>query len=279
MVTAALFAGTGLLLVRLVRKRVLYYGGHSGFWPDTVGSLVDDSLSGARYAGAVRPAVLVLVVVGFAVVAAGAVVSPPETAGARPGRAARLVSLIAIASVGISLSQHFLLGSLYLQNRTALFFIPLFGLAFTLTLARLAMMLPAPGRLAAEAGFGFVGALCAVHLLLSASLRPRSYSPFEVEMLRDLERARTRDHRDLVRLGVSWMFEPQVNYYRLTRKLDWLLPPKAKVRFQDVDFRAVDYCFVAPGDEPEAARKGFVVVDRYRRTGNELLRARPAQPA
>lgn len=272
-VSVSLFAAVGLLLVRLQRKGQLYYGGHTGFWTDTVESLVDGSLSGARYAAASRPAVLAFAVAVFALAAAGAVFSGPEREGNRAGRVSRLMALVAVLSVGVSLSQHFLLGTLYLVNRTALFLVPLFGLAATLSLARFAASLPGTARSLLQAGFALVAAICAVHLVSTANLRSISPVPVDAEMLDDLDRARANDHRAVVHLGVSWIFEPQVNYYRVTRGISWLLPVHTRFSYSNVD-----YCFVAPADQPEAARNGFVVVDRYRRTGNELLRA-PSKPA
>jgi hypothetical protein len=266
-ISFSLFAGVGLMLIRLKRRGQLYYGGHSGFWPDTIRSLVDGSLYDARYAGTVRPVVLTLVVVAFSVVAAGAVVSEREVEGARSERAPRLIALIAVTSVGISISQHFLLGTLYLKNRTALFFIPLFGLAVILNLARFATALPKAGRVVITISVSVVATACIIHLLLTANVRSMNYVAYDLEMLHDLDRWRASDHKTIVRLGVSWVFVPQVNYYRVTRRLDWLLPVTTRSPFQNVD-----YCFVVPSDQQEAVRDRFVVINNYPSTGNELLR-------
>ena len=265
-VSAALAATVGIVLIRIAHKRQLYYGGRESFWADTVGSLVEGSLSRARYAGAARPAVLALAVVAFALAAAGALAFVTRRESGRAERAAGLMALIAIFSVGISLSQHFLLGTLYLVNRTALFFIPLFGLAATLSAARFVAGLPRAGSLAVGALFALAGAACLAHLRETARPYRLTSVPFDREMLDDLDRIRARDHRGVVRLGVSWVFEPQINYYRATRGLGWLLPVHTKFSYSDVDD-----CFVAPKDQPEAARNGFVVVEKYAATGDAIL--------
>lgn len=43
-------------------------------------------------------------------------------------------------------------------------------------------------------------------------------------MIGDLTERHASNSESKVTLGVSWVFEPSVNYYRVTRRLSWLAP-------------------------------------------------------
>ncbi|MEI9814567.1 MAG: hypothetical protein WDO18_18830 [Acidobacteriota bacterium] len=67
-----------------------------------------------------------------------------------------------------------------------------------------------------------------------------------------MERHRRTDH---VVVGGTKVFEPALNYYRVTRKLDWMLPVEQHPLSNPADFYVVDW-----PDRVELARAGPLVV-------------------
>ena len=62
-----------------------------------------------------------------------------------------------------------------------------------------------------------------------------------VSLLQEEHQQNPDDHVDL---GINWLFEPSVNFYRVTRKLDWL----GRVDRQGIQHRQFDYYYVFEQD-------------------------------
>ncbi|MGZ6971482.1 MAG: hypothetical protein ACXVID_07460, partial [Thermoanaerobaculia bacterium] len=86
-------------------------------------------------------------------------------------------------------------------------------------------------------------------------------------MLDDLDRERLE--RGLIRptrLGITWVLEPSINYYRAQRRLGWLLPV---TRFGLGD-RDPDFCSWTPKDDDAARAFGIGAQRTYSESGNRL---------
>lgn len=68
-------------------------------------------------------------------------------------------------------------------------------------------------------------------------------------------------------LGINWIFEPSINYYRQTLKLDWLLP---------VDRSGIsknnDYFYILENDIPQLKNDDYSIIEKFDRAGTYLIR-------
>ena len=109
-------------------SRALYFGGGTGFWSDTVASLIESTLYAQPYAlsalGPLTVAVAVTLIAATGIAFTGAARAVPGSS-----REAALAMLgLLIACVASSQLQHQLLGTKFLLDRTALFLLPIFTL-------------------------------------------------------------------------------------------------------------------------------------------------------
>ena len=93
------------------------------------------------------------------------------------------------------------------------------------------------------------------------------YDADNPRMLDDLDRARRERGFDRpVRLGITWLMEPSINYYRVRRQLDWLLP----VNRRGLADRDPDFCYWTPKDDDAARALDLTALASYATSGNRL---------
>ncbi|HVS00130.1 MAG TPA: hypothetical protein VMW27_26120 [Thermoanaerobaculia bacterium] len=233
----------------------LYYGGQSGFFADTVQSLVRSSLYDRSWTD--------FLVLPLSVLAVGCFAASVLSLWKGGGQAGRITAGIALVAVFGILLQHYLFGVRFVLDRAALFFLPLFF--FTLGAA-------VDGkRRARVASFGGAALVLLGHTLGCANFTHTLAWRFDADtrrMLDDLvawESAQGEPPGTIKRMGVNWIFEPAVNFYIQSRGLTWL---------RRVDRKSVrgsyDYYFYAPTDEVLVARKKLQRIASYPVTGNVL---------
>jgi hypothetical protein len=125
----------------------------------------------------------------------------------------------------------------------------------------------------------FVAAICLSAAFLRAANTTHTltwrYDADTPQMLDDLDRARReRGFTRPVRLGITWLMEPSINYYRFRRRLDWLLP----VTRRGLADRNPDFCYWTPKDDDAARALGVATPTTYPTSGNRLA-ARVDSPA
>lgn len=118
---------------------------------------------------------------------------------------------------------HYVFGVRYPLNRTSLFWVPLFTVTCVAAVAALETR---------RAAFVFVGLPCAAYLAISVVQFARQidatyYNEWRYDAgtkrIVNLIRARHAGNPGKqVRLGISWIFEPSLNFYRQMYGLDWL---------------------------------------------------------
>ena len=256
------------ILLRLATQGEFHFGSDAGFWKGTVGSIVrnsyyDPSSSDMSGVGIVLAAVgLALAVAAFALHA-----RRPEHGG-RATRVLLLALLPLIAGLASTL-QSVLLGTPYLYERTAIFFLPMFTLLLIASLASL------PSRFAAIAGKALLGAsavLLVIHLGRRAQWESMICGLWEADvpaMLQALDKE--RDGKNGVRLGIDWSYEPSINYYRQRLGHDWLLPvTRDGMRGQAYDF----YYHGSTLSQPKRPSRPTVEIRRFAVSDTLLLRAK-----
>lgn len=242
--------------LQLREQGELYYGGSTGFWTDTVGSLLKASTYYKRYSVAPRVALQGL---GVAL-AATALWLAMRTARQSTPRAALLCSLPLLTAL-ICLAQHHLLGTSFPVDRTALFFVPM--LAVALVVASVA----AERRSLTHALLGGSALLLCVNAQRSLNLHYFAqwrYDASTEQMLEMLDRVRQGRP---VRLGANWLFEPSINYYRELNGLSWLAPVDRSGLRDDFD-----YYFFLPGDTRNVADQPLRSIHRFETSRATLAR-------
>ena len=246
------------------RKGGFSMGGSRGLWSDTAVSLLavlrnlpPEEAPRAPLLEAVLAAVLLLLAVAVLV---------------RPGRLSPLslvpASLLALTAAGIELAGR-LLGARYPVERAALpvqflFLAAATGVAGDWVAKRRSGWKPASAAAlisAALAVVAFAAAAGTTHTLLWR------YDADNPRMLDDLDRARReRGFARPVRLGITWLMEPSINYYRFRRGLDWLLP----VTRRGLADRDPDFCYWTPKDDDVARALDLAAPTVYPVSGNRL---------
>jgi len=171
------------------------------------------------------PALLVLVVVGFFLARR----AQPGSASARNAHC-RIFGGAAIASVALIVALHVAAKVHYPESRLCLFLIPLFTVGAFLAAREIHVRFPSPFLKA----FGLLLAAIVVYgYALSLQAKSFRYNAYDV-ISRDLYQAIANDARPRgltnVRVGGTWWYEPEINYYRRRFKADWMLEYDIKDR-------------------------------------------------
>jgi len=222
---------TALIIWEPIRKiskqHMLDFGGKSGIVPNTIASVVTSSFYNLHV-----PANLVLLLswlVAFTVVLTliGWVyylVRFGETAWTKI-RSLIFVNLTLMGIIVLVVTQHYILGNDYFIGRFALFLFPLFILnlifcfkiLFETKLWYIAIGLPT-----------ILAILFACNFFYNANFS--SYLDWEYDkdtkqMMVTLEKQHENiEGNKKIKLGITWLYEPTVNFYRQTLKLSWLEP-------------------------------------------------------
>lgn len=203
LLAAALLAGLLYLPVQaLLDSGELYYGGKTGFFADTIRSLIDNTLYGQVYFGRDFPLILSWVTV--AAVVGGMAISVARTVrGAGAGPAFYLTGILALMVLSTVVQFH-VLGTRFLIGRTALLFLPVAAL-LVLNLMRYA---PPWGQ-------GVLFSLLLLHLYQAVNFdqaRDWWYDRKTEQVFWYLQEQHA-DPRDTIGLGADWIFGPTLNFY------------------------------------------------------------------
>lgn len=251
----------------LLKTNQLYFGGEYGFWFNTVSSLIHVSLYDMPYSDGAYPVVKIIVIAAclLFLLFAGykAVKNIIDKQDMQGIAAAFLVSFIAT----ISYVQHVILGSKFLEERFALFVFPLFIVAF-IFLFSMAVSLSNGKKYIAGGAMLVIVAAGTVHLARAANVTYNynwHYDADTKSMLADLQKVRGQAMD--VRLGITWYYEPAINFYRTTRKMTWLMPV---IRYGLGDDN--NFIYVDTADARNFA--GEPVLKTYNITGSRLIATR-----
>jgi len=212
---------------RVFMRSELNFGGKEGFYSNTVSDLIKNLFHGIE----ISPAwMIVAQIIITAVVLAGSVIIArmffkKDDRSFFQHTGLFITNLLIIFISLAILFQHLILGTDYPIARFSLFLFPVFIVYFGFLLSYLSEK---NKNLVVVSGL-CLALLSAGRFVYKADLRSCSEWRFDMEtknMIRmvsddhDATKAETVD----VRLGINWLFEPTVNFYRETLQLDWLLP-------------------------------------------------------
>jgi hypothetical protein len=212
-----------LLLLR--QRDQLYFGGNVGFVSDTVNSLVRASLYHRPYSEETVQAISAILIGLFVAVA---LMCSYFFVRSGPSLCALFLFLTASAAA-LPVLQHRLLGTPYPVERAALYYLSLYTATMLSGLHMLAERLSRPwGRAVILATPVVVATFLCFHCVSSFDKRQCytwHYDAHNYEVLQIIDRDHLQHVRGrAVRLGNSWLFEPSLNYYRITHNYTWLAP-------------------------------------------------------
>lgn len=140
----------------------------------------------------------------------------------------RLFAGAALASVALIFLFHLLARVNYPLSRYCLFLIPLFTISTLLVARELLSRFP---RFYLQAAAFFFAAIVVSDYALSLHTSYFRYNAYDV-VARDLYQSIAQDARarglSTVRVGGTWWYEPEINFYRRRFRADWLLPYDVK---------------------------------------------------
>jgi hypothetical protein len=274
----ALGAFLAVPLGRLMKQKAFGVGGHNGLWKDTVQTLVYDSLYRVDYgmllrivANGVKGAIAVSLVAGAVMLLLRGMRCKWDVL-----KESWVVAFVLVGTAGLASTMlHLFLGINYLADRLATFFIPLYVLYIIASAHELSQATKRSRRIV-EVLAGVAILACGLHFLRSANAKwtlewRYNYQTREVidVILRD---ARQRN-LPVVRLGVSFLFDPSMHYYREVDHLEWLVAVEKSWGGQ-----SYDYYYLKDGlDDPPDGGRDLVTLRTYPDIGARLLRRERAR--
>ncbi len=259
----------------LRKAGALFYGGGTSFWKDTFFSIVDRSFYELPYNywfQRILKAFIILTLIGGVVFSIAQLlrkqVSPSKLF---------LSSLLLILGLCIlsSIIQHYILGTLFLIERTAVFLIVLFTLCFSFFINELSAI---NNRLA------FIAYIFAIFSIIHfANAFNLTYvlewkkDADTKQMLLELEKIKTiPSEKNNVSMDITMHVEPGVNFYRSLNDLTWL---NTVVRIDSVSrgkktHKLFDYFYLTPREFANLNPDSIEIIKTFPLTHNILGKPR-----
>jgi uncharacterized membrane protein len=255
-------------LRKLIKYKRFDFGGATGIWNDTVNSEITCFFYHQDYSSTIHTLVgiaIILTLSLFFILKIRKMLSKKISDNDRSGMF--ILGLLFFILLSNAL-QHHLLGSPYIMERFALFITPLFLLIFLFLINDSLESM----TFIKYSGFGILASsilLMAFHFLRSANLESTwnwKYDSDTKQMLQDLDDHRSNEKMSKVSLGITWLFEPTINFYRITKKLNWL----EKVTRDPISWK-YNYYYVTQEDEKMLETES-VTLNEYPVSGNKLIK-------
>ena len=275
---ASAFLGAGGLVTvfclyrlgKLQRAGELYFGGDRGFVKDTVHGLVRASVYSASYPGtttAIVASLLVVLLIAMFLFGAWRFLCANEAT-------AYVFVMVLIGTIGTEFFEHYVGHTLWLIERTAIYLIPLFAVTLLFAFDLLARLADRGRRLGATLILPVaLAVLLSWQFVQNWDLHSSyvwGYDRHDEDALAIIKRDRLKNGSgDAVRLGVSWVMEPSMNFYRVTRNYTWLVP----VTRDDVTEGRYDYVYGFDSDV-EKVRDRSVPLASFNDTNTALVSLR-----
>ncbi len=253
-----------------------YYGGGRGFLEDTVFSLVKYYLSvdavKERLAPFVGMGIGLLLVILFLFYAAVPLIARQDS---RTGKAAALYWIMFVSAMA-TVIQHHALGTLYLIDRTAVLFVPLFVLSVAGLFAwegnrfRIWMRYKTILLFTALLGFSAWQFARAANVTFTLAWM---FDSKTTDMLSDLQAARLADGKSgSIRLGATMALVPSIRFYAKIQGCSWL----EWVNREGIENGTFDYYYILDQDRNYAKSRKAAIVKYYPLSETWLMRV-PSQ--
>ena len=255
-------------LRRISKMSLLDFGGKNGFMEDTVGTAIYSffyEMYVTPFLETMFKIFIVSVVALTLIIILKAIVQRNITLF-NAHISLVLINLILIAIVAITIAQHLILGNDYYIHRFALFFYPIFILNFIFLLNYFFQL--------SKTTSVSISYLCASLALFNIYINHNTafYKDWKIDsdvksMMQNLVLEHEKYPNKNIRLGINWLFEPGVNFYRYTWDLKWLNPAHRR-GISKYD----DYFYILNTDKEYMDLSNKPVVYKNEQTGAVLLK-------
>jgi len=255
-------------LRRISKMSLLDFGGKNGFMEDTVGTAIYSffyEMYVTPFLETIFKVFIVSVVALTLIIILKAIVQRNITLF-KAHISLLLINLILIAIVAITIAQHLILGNDYYIHRFALFFYPIFILNFIFLLNYFFQL--------SKTTSVSISYLCASLALFNIYINHNTafYKDWKIDsdvksMMQNLVLEHEKYPNKNIRLGINWLFEPGVNFYRYTWDLKWLNPAHRR-GISKYD----DYFYILNTDKEYMDLSNKPLVYKNEQTGAVLLK-------
>lgn len=228
---------TGILFVFIVipLKNISgdLFGGETSFWRDTVGSLGWNMQYGQHYEISSTLSYFVAIVI---LVGALFFVYDTFQNSLSRFRFYQEALLLLCLTATVQIVQHLLLGDQFLMGRTALVYAPLFLVYLIFLFQRFNEF---KGGEQIQLGLNSIWVILLLLNFKAINLSHTfewQYDAYNKEALNLIEEDAQKHELEEVSLGINWLFEPSLNFYRLAGEKEWLLP-LSRDGYQDENYR------------------------------------------
>lgn len=218
-------------ITRIIENRDLNFGGTTGFWWNTVTSLISSTLYGKVYGNLdvffwANVLIVVSLVASVLIVIYKFLLEEPLDVSTKYLLITVLSLFICFMSVWF---QNILLDIKFVMERYALYFILLFSLLILVLFNQISILMLC--RKALKVSFSFLGVILSgmilFHYLSCMNIKHYynwRYDADTKKMMKYL--SELRDNNVLggrgISLGVNWLFEPSIKFYMKKEKIDWI---------------------------------------------------------
>jgi hypothetical protein len=211
-------------LRKLIKYQQLNFGGKTGLWDDTAASLIDTFLYKKNYNISVFQIIQGIILFVLIVYSIMLLYKLFKNQLSTEDKTGTVFLNILLMILGFNSLQHYLLDSPYFVERFALFISPL----FFFTLIFFINSLWESGGMIKIVGsaFSFIILTGMVwHMYNSLNITHATNWDYDADtrnMIVDLIKEKEKSGKEKITLGVTWLYEPTVNFYKVTKKLSWL---------------------------------------------------------
>jgi hypothetical protein len=197
------------------------FGGETSFWRDTVGSLTWNMQYGQHYDLSIGLSYLVAILILI-----GALFFVFDTFQNRVSkfRFYQDALLLLTLTATVQILQHLLLGTQFLMGRTALVYAPLFLVYIIFLFQRF-------NEFKAGENIQLVlNSLWVIILLINfkainfSNTFEWQYDTYNKQALDIIEEDQNGGNQSVSSIGINWLFEPSLNFYRIAQDKQWLKP-------------------------------------------------------
>lgn len=256
---------------RVIKFNHLDFGGKNGFFEDTVKNLINYCLNGiplSSFASTIIQIVFTgIILIPFILIIRKIFLRNEMFFNNYKGLIISNFSIIGISLILIL--QHLILGIDYPIARFSIFLFPLFIIHFGFLLFY--FISSGSKKLVPTLAICLV-LLSLTNIGLNANFRSCAEWQFDMETKNMIQKLIAQHERDgipakKIKLGINWLFEPSINFYRQTKNLIWLMPVDRKgITKED------DYYYIFKEDLNQLKPDAYEIVFEFPETNTLLLK-------
>lgn len=260
-------------ITAILRDNQIAYYGTKGFLEDTIHSILNNSLFSQAYFDSRTFDVFAdLLIILFVLILVNNLLNIKNIKiQTFTTPAFWLFALLSMTAISVIVQFH-LLGNQYVIDRTALFFYPLLAMNFPFAAVFLSKLKPVAGR----SLLIIITIFAIYHTLRSSqfrSYREWYYDNHTFEVLDFMEKERSKrlsqGDTNLIRLDMSWIFQPSIAFYWKTRQYEWINSPPFHMNIEsNTD---CEYYYASADDVPKLVEK-FEIVLKFPDNVGQLMR-------